>query len=199
MTNPLLKLHLNVLTDLLNGKPFEQIKKERSVEFEQTDYLSKAIPSLLTFEGDRLVGAYPVSPIPTKYKVEIEGVGTGYSMCAIDALGIAFTFNRPTILYTNTEDTNEPIELRISPDMEDLPLNGFVVTYRAMDDTITNIALQQCPQVNFYRHEENVPSNLQILDLQTAFKAAKAQFTQEAILSYLEGKPLFDPENTYID
>lgn len=188
----LLALHLNVLIDLLNGKSFHEIKTARAAEFEEMNYLEVAVPSLLTFEGNELVGAYPVSPKPTKYKVEIEGVGTGYSMCAIDALGIAFTFNKPTKVFATTQDTNEPVEFFITPDMDELPQTEYVVTYQAIDHSITNIALQQCPQINFFRDRENVPGGLQILDLNSAFKAAKAQFSQEAILSCLKGKPTCD-------
>ncbi len=189
MNKDLLLLHLDVLKDLLNGQEFSDIKKEKAGEFKETGYLEKAIPSLLTFDGEVLVGAYPISPKPTNYKVEIDGVGTGYSMCAIDALGIAFTFNRPTVIHAVTIDTHEPLKLRITPDMDKFPESEFVVAYKPIDNSITNIALQICPQVNFYRFAESVPEGLQIVDMNTAFQLAKAQFSQEFLLSFFHGAP----------
>jgi hypothetical protein len=56
-------------------------------------------------ETGRVVAAYPFSGIPTAHTVRVDGGPTVYAMCAIDALGIADTLGRDTII-TSTDPTN---------------------------------------------------------------------------------------------
>ena len=57
----------------------------------------------------------PNFPVETNYKVTVDGIETGYSMCAVDALGVAYTFNAKTTIYSIDRSTNRSIEIIIDP------------------------------------------------------------------------------------
>lgn len=145
---------------------------------------------MLSFnENGQLIGAYPVSPRKTKYAVEIEDIGSGYAMCAIDALGTAYTFGKKTTIKTSTFFSNQPIEITIDPDLETQPDHDLVVTYARKFQR--SAAEDQCPAINFYASREEVPSDLdvEILSFQKALNHAIDVFSPEGIKSRIRAGP----------
>ncbi len=197
--NDLLDLHLDVLKDLLNGVNFKEIEQKYSDRFEDLNYLQNATGNLLTFDNGKLVGAYPVSPRKTNYKVIIEDIGTGYSMCAIDALGIAYTFMKKTIIETTIQDTNEPFTFEVDPFLDRQTEKDLYVTYKKYGQGVSNVALEICPTINIYRFENGIPDkeNLVVLDFETALRYAKERFSQETINQCFRG--ILDQEKLMVD
>jgi hypothetical protein len=187
--NEILELHLNVLRDLLNGVNFNDIAQKYADHFEDLNYLENATDNLLTFQDGKLVGAYPVSPVKTKYKVTIEDIGSGYAMCAIDALGIAYTFMKKTTIETTIQDTSESFTFEVDPFVEKQSEENLYVTYKKYNQKVSNVALELCPTINIYRFENGVPSdeNLVVLEFETALQYAKERFSQEAINQCFRG------------
>ncbi|OLS19018.1 MAG: hypothetical protein HeimC2_43420 [Candidatus Heimdallarchaeota archaeon LC_2] len=181
--NELMELHLDILKDLLNGVDFKDIEQKYSARFEELNYLKNVTSNLLSFDNGKLVAAYPVSPRKTNYKVIIDDIGTGYAMCAIDALGIAYTFMKKTTIETTIRDTNESFKFVVDPFLDKQTEKNLFVTYKKYNQTLTNAALEICPTINIYRFENGVPKdeNLVILDFETAIHYARERFSQDAI------------------
>jgi hypothetical protein len=183
-------LHLQVLQYLLNEKPFGWIKKALKVLFEQKNYLEIVTKSrLLSFDRENnLIGAYPISPFKTPYKVKVEEIGSGYAMCAIDALGVAYTFNKKTIIDTSDYSTKTPIQITIDPALRVQKEMNVVVSYdpkpfakeiRASVVSATTL----CPTINFYSAQETSQKvkDFSYLSFEQALLSAKKEFSPEAL------------------
>lgn len=184
--NTVFSIHLKVLRYLLIGKTFEWIKEELKDDFEQTNYLDYVVAScLLSFDGtNKLIGAYPISPVKSKYRIDIEGIGSGYAMCAIDALGVAFTFGAKTVISTVDQTRKKPISITIDPNIETFPNQDVVVTYKRKWNG-KNAAVDQCPNINFYLSRTDVPrdQSLEILSFQEALNHARNVFSPDGLKS----------------
>jgi hypothetical protein len=114
-----------------------------------------ATEDLIHFDGEgKVTVAYPFSGQPTRHRVRIEG-HTVYAMCAIDALGVAPMFERPTFIDSSDPLTNTEISISLQPDGTGTwqPNEAVVVTGRACAD---GAAFEGCCQVlNFFASREN--------------------------------------------
>jgi hypothetical protein len=182
-------LHLQVLQYLLNGKSFDWIKKKFKDFFNQENYLKVVTKSrLLSFDANNnLIGAYPISPFKTNYKITVEGVGSGYAMCAIDALGVAYAFNKKTIIDTIDYSTKTSLKITIDPELEEQKHKNLLVSYdpnpfskekRAYAVSATQI----CPSINFYSTQINqLNKDISYLTFEQALLSAKKEFSPEAL------------------
>ncbi len=194
-SDEILNLHLKVLAEILKGKSFEKIKNQYSEEFKRLNYLQVATGPLLTFQNEQLIASYPISPRESSYIVNVEGVGKGYAMCAIDALGVAYTFMKKTTVETTTKDTEEVVKIEVDPNATTHEAMDVFVTYTPLDSKITNAAVQQCPSINFYRDSKNIPEQLQVLSFQDALSRAKEIFSQQEILNCIKGTSTCTADN----
>jgi hypothetical protein len=185
----LLEIHLIVLKELLNGRDFDDISERYKDRFQELNYLEQATGSLLTFERGKLIAAYPVSPHKSSYKVTIEDVGIGYAMCAIDALGIAYTFMKSTKIESIIIDTGEPFTFEIDPLIPKYPDLDLYVTYKRYSMKETNVALEICPSIDIYQSKNNISpnENMEIIDFKTALRYAKERFSQQTITQCFGG------------
>ncbi|MHA1989665.1 MAG: organomercurial lyase [Candidatus Hodarchaeales archaeon] len=183
-------LHLQVLQYLLNNQSFSWIKKTLKDSFEQKKYLEIVTKSrLLSFDTeDNLIGAYPISPFKTPYEVKVEGIGSGYAMCAIDALGVAYTFNKKTTIDTIDNSTKAPLQFTIDPGLQDQQQKNVLVSYDPMCFTKENranvvSATQICPTINFYSSQETNQNkkDMAYLSFEQALLSAKKEFSPEAL------------------
>ena len=186
----ILNLHILVLKDLLNSVTFQEIKRKYSSEIADTNYLTVAKKNnlLVIDENENLIAAFPVSPFKTNFAVNIENIGFGYAMCAIDALGIAYTFQEKTTITSITTDTKEEVSIEIDPNKDVIDSNNeFFVTYKD-PDLVNNIAIDQCPVINFYSEEKSViDSDLIIFSFKQALQHAKDMFSIEAFKKNIKG------------
>lgn len=185
----LMKLHLDVLKLLFNGEKFPDIKNKFVLEMEELDYINTLSPGLLSFDSrGNLIGAYPISPIESPYRVSVEGIGDGYSMCAIDALGVAYTFNAKTTIFTRDYSTNELIQITIDPSLETQESQDFIVTYQETSSKDLVAAVSVCPSIHFHSNAGSIvdQQNIKIMDFETALKSAVSQFTVSALTSCID-------------
>ena len=56
---------------------------------------------------------YPVSALQTSHHVTLQDGREFTAMCAIDAIGAAFTFHQDTALHSACASCNEPVHIRI--------------------------------------------------------------------------------------
>lgn len=83
---------------------------------------------LLSFdENGVLQGAYPVSPTKNDIRIAVDGVGSGYAMCAIDALGVPFFFSAKTVIESADRATNERMLITIDPASPDTDAYAEIV------------------------------------------------------------------------
>lgn len=176
-----LDLHIKVLTGILQGKGFEQIREEYEGEFERLNYLEVATKylSCLSFnEKGELKAAYPLSPKKTDYHISVDGIGSGYAMCAVDALGAAYTFKAKTVIESADPATQTPIKITIDP--ENLETEGYsdiVVTApkaipQKKEGETFDASVDMCPQIGFFESAETIPKEQQELVAAISFEEA---------------------------
>lgn len=56
---------------------------------------------------------YPVSALPTPHRVQLQDGRCFSAMCAVDALGAAFTFEQDTTVTSRCSECSEPILVRV--------------------------------------------------------------------------------------
>ena len=195
LASKLTDLHIKVLKEILRGESYPHIKEKYHHEFEVLNYEQIIIHQAhrLTFDADdNVIGAYPVSPLPTPHKITVAGVGTGYAMCAIDALGAAHTFQAPVSIESSTTKTQQPVNLVISP-TEPAPSSDQVVAFNQLDyaslqDLVAanaQLAVDACPSINFYDTRDDVPEHLTALDFPTAVTEARTIFDYDGIRNHI--------------
>lgn len=197
LVDNLFSVHLKVLQQVLIGTKFDKISEMFSEEFKELNYeeiISKKAHRLTFDESGNLIGAYPVSPTPNQFKVSIEGIGNGYAMCAVDALGIAYTFMRKTIIETKDESTGDNLTLTIDPNLNMIENESLVMSYPNQGYTSlkqlvaenTKLATSTCPNILFYS-KDRIPENsgLSIINFDEALKEAIEIFSQEAMKDHI--------------
>ena len=70
--------------------------------------------AVVTDDAGQVVFAYPVSSLPTPHKVTLADHRTFSAMCAIDALGSAFTFRLDTRIDSSCAECGTPVQIEIS-------------------------------------------------------------------------------------
>jgi len=64
-------------------------------------------------ENKAVVAVYPVSALPTRHRVQLADGRTLYAMCAIDAIGAAFTTNQDATVESSCLHCDTSIRLRL--------------------------------------------------------------------------------------
>jgi hypothetical protein len=57
--------------------------------------------------------SYPVSALPTPHRVQLHDGRSFSAMCAVDALGAAFTFEQDTTVTSQCSECGEPVFVRV--------------------------------------------------------------------------------------
>ncbi|WP_219501286.1 alkylmercury lyase family protein [Nonomuraea ceibae] len=91
-----------------------------------------------------IVAAYPFSPTPTLHRVQISGGPEVYSMCAIDALGIAAMIGRDVTIHATEPGTGQAITVTVSAqgDQVEWKPGSAVVFYGQQEDAA---CCETCP------------------------------------------------------
>ncbi|MCH8906094.1 MAG: hypothetical protein IH840_03310 [Candidatus Heimdallarchaeota archaeon] len=181
-------LHIKVLRNLARGKPYQKIKGELLDEFESLNYEQFGTDfSLLSFDQEnKLRGAFPLSPKQTDYLLEVQGLGTSYAMCAIDALGAAYTFKAKTTIHSRDHISGSPIKIVIDPHQTDYSqYKDYVISMpkspvSAKKEESWDAAIDLCPLIGFFENEKSIPKNqldiVDILPFEVALKYGKTIF-----------------------
>lgn len=191
LSSKILELHIRVLKDILIKIPFNQILQSYEKEIAEIKYLEiiKNSGHLCFDSNNQLIGAYPVSPYQTDFLVDVEGIGQGHSMCAIDSLGLAYTFMAKTAIYAIDKSTEEPIKIYIDPNSDSQLVSDIHISYKENPTDIHgdySAAKIQCPTINFYSSVNDIPTDLQIWDFQKALNYSKIRFGKQQMLSRIQ-------------
>lgn len=181
-------LHIKVLRKLATGETYKEIRRYYQDEIESLDYEQFAKDfTLLSFDKEgKIRGAYPLSPKQTNYLLKVDGLGTSYAMCAVDALGVAYTFNAKTVIQTTDPISRTSIEIIIDPNEADYSqYKDYVIS---MPKSIVNEkkeenwdeAVDLCPQIGFFESKESIPTEqlavIDIIPFQLALNYGKTIF-----------------------
>ncbi|MFW9927646.1 MAG: organomercurial lyase [Candidatus Thorarchaeota archaeon] len=192
-----LDLHLEVLGCVLKGMTFDEIQVKFSRLFKQLNYVEIAhFSSLLSFDDEgTLRGAYPFSPFETEHRITVEGIGSGYAMCAIDSLGVAGLFGARTVIQSKDALTRAPLEVTVDPVGIDAGSYSdiFVVAPKGIpakgEDEMYDSAVDSCPFVGFLIDVESIPeemtSSVTVIPLDQATDYAKTIFSGSAFAEQL--------------
>ncbi|MHA2143569.1 MAG: organomercurial lyase [Candidatus Thorarchaeota archaeon] len=192
-----LDLHLEVLSCVLTGMPFDDIQVKFSERFQLFDYVEVAhFTSLLSFDDEgALRGAYPFSPVETDHKIAVKGMGSGYAMCAIDALGVANLFGARTVIQSKDALTQTPIEITVDPEGFDAEHYSdiFVIAPKGIpeieEDEVYDSAVDSCPFVGFLANAESIPeemrSRVTVTPLDHATDYGRSIFSRSAFADQL--------------
>jgi hypothetical protein len=113
-------------------------------------------------------------------------------MCAIDALGVAYTFGAKTIIDSQVLDTKNPIRIIIDPFLETQTPLDIIITYKQQIQSQKSTdapAVVQCPVINFYSNPESVPKFdplLEILTFEEAISYAADRFSPKGIKNLIK-------------
>ncbi len=157
--------------------------------------LPEGVEIVPVYDRGDLIAAYPVSPKKTSWKVDVENIGTGYAMCAIDALGMAFTFGKKTTIETMDQTTKQPLIIIMNPDSEKewTEFKDYYVSYKKfanINETTCNAALNQCPFIHIHSSLSSVPQDpsIEVLTFMDALERAKSRFSPEGMLQQMMEK-----------
>lgn len=78
---------------------------------------------------------YPVSGLPTNHKVKLANGSEFYAMCAIDAIGTAFTFKQDVDIASQCSHCGTEVKVSIR--------NGKIVSYNPLDLHILHVDLNK--------------------------------------------------------
>lgn len=90
-------------------------------EYREIIEVLKAKDGMVVDEKKNVNFIYPVSAMPTNHRVTLADGRSFTAMCAIDAMGAAFTFHQDTEVHSVTALSGEPVFVKI--------VNGEVVDY----------------------------------------------------------------------
>jgi len=87
----------------------------RAVPFDSSQLLSELAEGdyLCLDHAGQITAAYPFSAAATRHTVQITGGASAYSMCAIDALGIASMLGTSARINSADPSTGEPIAIAV--------------------------------------------------------------------------------------
>ncbi|MHA2179863.1 MAG: organomercurial lyase [Promethearchaeota archaeon] len=188
-----LDLHIKILSRVLIQKNWKSIETEFEDDFERFDYLNTAqILNALAFDkSGNLHAAYPISPRENQFQVKVEGVGSGYAMCAIDSLGVAYTFGKKTQIISRDPTTGNEIQINIDPENENYKnYSDIVITtpkgvFRPVEENVLDQAKDICPYVGFVRNigliSEEDRDNYSLLTFDEALRYGKLAFDRESM------------------
>ncbi|UCE09452.1 MAG: hypothetical protein JSW61_10835 [Candidatus Thorarchaeota archaeon] len=182
-------LHMDVLRRVLLGCAFEEIERSLSAKFEKLNYeVLASFFSLLHFnERGQLDRAYPISPVQTPISICVEGIGSGYAMCAIDSLGVAFLFGAKTEINSVDAESGNPIRFTIDP-YKTRP-RRFADIVVSLPMTVEDAAFC-CPHVLFLSSNGRGDLSESTITFEEALEYGKTFFSRDNMSEKLKSKLL---------
>ncbi|MHA1996252.1 MAG: organomercurial lyase [Candidatus Hodarchaeales archaeon] len=190
--------HIKVLKGLLVGDSLQEIEETYLREFKHFNYREvAAVLSLLSFDGnDVLQGAIPISPQESDYRITVDGVGSGYAMCAIDSLGVAFLFNSKTVIESIDPKSKVPIRIVIDPQNPEIDLYSDIaittpknIIPDKKDGEIIDVVADTCPYIGFVKNVDSISeenrSLMDIISFKQGFDTGRFGFNPDFQISEL--------------
>lgn len=168
----------SIRAGLFLGFDLKFLKSKYNKEMEKFNYLDL---KLLIFDGDQLIGAPPVSPTKTRFKVNIDDIGSGYALCAVDALGIAYIFEKSVTIEAENSTNGLEIELEVDLMTDTVKSDqDYFVTFK--DPSLVNNTIKElCPLVKFYSDKSTIHDpSLNMLTIKEALLLAKSFYNHDS-------------------
>jgi hypothetical protein len=132
----------------------------------------------------QIVSAYPFSAIPTAHRVTLGGNPAVYAMCAIDALGMPFMFDRDAVIHSSCQQCGKELTVHITNGTISTAIPGEIVVVYASAPADCCAATDQCPYINFFCSLEHAQSwhisqpqpTAKVMSLSEALDAGRATF-----------------------
>ncbi|SHH96536.1 Alkylmercury lyase [Clostridium collagenovorans DSM 3089] len=138
--NILRKAIMNFVID--NKKPFHIEKDLSLLEVDlNIESINESLENLkqnngfVLNENNEAIFVYPVSALPTNHLVTLEDGRKFNAMCAIDAMGTAFTFNQNIEVKSKCSNTNTEISVEI--------VDGEIKNYSPSDLHVLHVDLNK--------------------------------------------------------
>lgn len=133
------------------------------------DELAAADLVVLGPDGD-VAGAFPLSAVPTRHRVQVRGRPVLHAMCAVDALGIPAMLGAAGTVASADPATGQPVEVQVGIDgsLAVAPPEAVVLLARTGDGPL---AMACCSVIDFH------------VDAESARRALAAPGTQGAVLT----------------
>ncbi|MHD0398692.1 organomercurial lyase [Staphylococcus simulans] len=96
---------------------------------------------------------YPFATHPTLFKVQLPDHTTVYAMCAIDALGIHYTLNKPIHIEAQCAETKEPIQISLKNGQLHTNHPKTYVLFKNLSSE-TQCADSCCPEIQFFSNKK---------------------------------------------
>ncbi len=115
-----------------------KIVKETGIEKEEVKIILKSLSKknvIVVDEDENINFIYPVSAIPTNHRVRLQDGREFTAMCAIDAIGTAFTFKQDVDIESKCSSCGSDIKLSVR--------NGILHTYEPKDLHILHVDLNK--------------------------------------------------------
>jgi hypothetical protein len=190
--------HIKVLKRILVGDSLHEIEKAYLREFKRFNYreVAAALSLLSLDENDVLQGAIPISPHKNDYRITIDGVGSGYAMCAIDSLGVPFLFNSKTVIESIDPRSKNPIKIVIDPQNPEIDSYSDIVITTPKniipdkkDGEPIDVVADNCPYIGFVKDVDSISeenrSLMDIISFEQGFSAGKFGFNPDFQVSEL--------------
>lgn len=97
---------------LAQGRPFNIAKDHGLASAREIEELLARKAMVVDGQGN-VPFIYPVSALPTHHRVTLADGRTFSAMCAIDAMGAAFTFGQDTVIHSKCSACGEPVHLGV--------------------------------------------------------------------------------------
>lgn len=167
-----------------NHKPF---KIKNHPEAERLRELGKK--NILAFNSqEEIVSIYPVSATPTNKKVIFDDGSYAYAMCAIDAIGFHYAFNKPITIESGCQHCDIKIKIRVEDGKVNVLSGDMEIHVLHTDlENKENWSCCCCNIMHFFVSEESLENWLKInninekvfsVNLETANKLAWLLFSK---------------------
>lgn len=106
----------------------------------------------------QIISAYPFSTIPTQHRVALGGNPEVYAICAIDALGMPFMFDRDAVIHSSCPQCGKELMVHITEGIISAAVPDEMVVVYASAPANCCAATDQCPYINFFCSLEHAQS-----------------------------------------